>query len=137
MPRTNTYSEEEMTTAIRRAAAELGDGVSSGAYDTWSRSHDDAPSARAVINRFGSWNVARSRAGFDPAPSVRDYVEHWTRAACRESLQEWLLSRPFRLSAKAYGEWATGHPDRASLATVRNKFGGWTAALDAARREDP
>lgn len=133
MPRTNTYSDDEMTGAIARAAAELGDGVSSGAYDAWSRGHDDAPSARAIITRFGSWNAARARAGFETVSVTREYVAQWSEAACLESLREWLLSRPFRVSAKAYGEWATGHRDRASLATVRNKFGGWTAALDATR----
>lgn len=133
MPRTNTYSDEEMAAAIQRAAAELGDGVSSAAYDAWSRKRDDAPSARAIINRFGSWNAARSRGGLAATSAAREYVEQWTKAACLESLQEWLLSRPFRLSAKAYSDWSTGHPDRASLATVRNKFGGWTAALDAAQ----
>ncbi|HVM08905.1 MAG TPA: hypothetical protein VM345_10595 [Acidimicrobiales bacterium] len=133
MPRTNTYSDDDMATAVARAARDLGDSVSASAYDRWSRGESGTPSVRTIINRFGSWNAARAAAGLPVDAPAREYVEQWTKAACLESVQEWLLTRPFSTSAKAYSEWATGHRDRASMATVRAKFGGWTAALEAAR----
>lgn len=60
--RTPTFSDDSLAAGLRAAAAEVGEPLAVGAYDTW-RAARPVASSTLVIRRFGSWNAACAAAG--------------------------------------------------------------------------
>ncbi len=59
-----SYSQEDCTEALRTAAEQFGEDLTSTQYREWG----NGPSARTIINKFGSWNDAKEAAGLSTTP---------------------------------------------------------------------
>jgi hypothetical protein len=124
-------SDEQMLSALRAAAAELGAEFGHEEYKAISAARE-WPSANAIAARFGSWNQAREMAGL---PVVRPLLVErgWTREQ---------LIRALRASARRLGDtpmardWnglaaQFGWPHSATV--IRRVGGGsWERAIEEA-----
>ncbi len=100
----------------------------------WARASWDRPSALTVRLRFGSWRKALRRAGLKP--DGREYdrsaprcYKQWSTPAVVRALQDaaFAAGRPPRST-----EWFRASIDHPCSTTVRERFGSWSAAIEAA-----
>jgi DNA invertase Pin-like site-specific DNA recombinase len=103
----------------------------------WARASWDRPSAITVRLRFGGWRKALRRAGLKPDGREYDRAaprcyKQWSTPAVVRALQDATRAagRPPRST-----EWFRAAPDHPCSTTVRERFGSWTAALEAAGLE--
>ncbi len=136
---TKIYSNDEMLACLREASDSLGGILSTGAYREFARQRtfEDGrawPGPQSIFGRFGSWVDALQAAGLAANPrsaiaGQRVFEESHCIDAVRYVGRE--LGKP--PTANAYDEMARassgGLP---SLATVRNRCGGWISALTKA-----
>jgi hypothetical protein len=100
----------------------------------WVRAGWDRPSAITVRLRFGGWRKALRRAGL--TPDGREYDRAAPR--CYRQWSSAAIVRALRDATRAAGrsprstEWFRAGPDHPCSTTVRERFGSWAAALDAA-----
>jgi hypothetical protein len=133
------YSDEELLECLRIASQELGGVLTTGAYANFikERTLDDGrlwPSNQVYRLRFGSWVDALHKAGL--RANARTPIAGrplFTAAHCTDAVR--YLARQlghaptaaeYDLAARASGGALP------SLATVRQRFGGWLSALRAA-----
>jgi hypothetical protein len=112
------WSDEEILSGIRELADDLGRPPTSKEMN-----ERGVVSAVTVWKRFGSWTDALELAGFDVDEQRYTYTEDELLDAIRtvtEDLGRWPTTSEFSERA----------PMHAS--TVQDRFGSWTAALDAA-----
>lgn len=83
------------------------------------------PSARTVRRHFGSFTAGLRAAGLEPRGGQKLWSADRIVAAMREFRQE--VGRWPRSS-----DWAVASEDWPSASTVRNRFGSWRTALEAA-----
>ncbi|TMK98037.1 MAG: recombinase family protein [Actinobacteria bacterium] len=100
----------------------------------WSRASWDRPDDLTVRRHFGGWRKAPRRAGLKPDGREYDHAaprcyKQWSTSAVVRALQDATRAagRPPRST-----EWFRAAPDHPCSTTVRERFGGWTAALQAA-----
>jgi hypothetical protein len=100
----------------------------------WTQGSWDRPSAITVRKRFGGWRKALRRAGLKP--DGREYnrtaprcYKQWSTVDVLHALQEATRAagQPPRST-----EWFRAAADHPCSTTVRDRFGSWTAALEAA-----
>lgn len=111
MPR---YSEEDLISAIRKKAGELGRPPMEKEWDL------SAPSFRTLVRRFGSWREALRRAGFEGG-----------RSPCSD---EELVST-LKAWAKEFGRapaMLEVRGRRPAPETIARRFGSWKKALELA-----
>jgi DNA invertase Pin-like site-specific DNA recombinase len=100
----------------------------------WSRASWDRPGALTVRRRFGGWRKALRRAGLKPDGREYDRAaprcyKQWSATAVVRALQD--ATRAARRPPRST-EWFRAAPDHPCSTTVRQRFGSWTAALEAA-----
>ena len=114
------YSDEELLAEIRAVATAVGDETAPTLKQF--REHGSM-AATTVTRRFGSWQAAVEKAGFEP----HSPTESVSQEALREELH--------RL-ADAVGEIPTGEQMRTdgeySVSAYQTHFGSWTDALEDA-----
>ena len=100
----------------------------------WSRASWDRPDDLTVRRHFGGWRKALRRAGLQPDGREYDRAaprcyKHWSTPAVIRALQDATRAtgRPPRST-----EWFRAAPDHPCSTTVRERFGSWRAALEAA-----
>jgi Homing endonuclease associated repeat len=100
----------------------------------WSRASWDRPDDLTVRRHFGGWRKALRRAGLKPDGREYDRAaprcyKHWSTSAVVRALQDAARAagRPPRST-----EWFRAAPDHPCSTTVRERFGSWTAAVEAA-----
>jgi DNA invertase Pin-like site-specific DNA recombinase len=100
----------------------------------WTHGSWDRPSAITVRKRYGGWRKALRRAGLKP--DGREYYgaaprcyKQWSTPAVVRAIQDATraMGRPPRST-----EWFRAAPDHPCSTTVRDRFGSWPAALEAA-----
>ena len=65
-PRPAQYTDEELLTALKQAAADIGEPVTLSEYKTWRDTHhSNQPSPVTIRHRFGSWIAASEKAGIE------------------------------------------------------------------------
>jgi uncharacterized protein (DUF433 family) len=131
-----TYSEDDITLALRSAATELGRVPSAKEYSAVAR-HGSLPSLATVLNRMGGWSNALATAGLRATAPARPRSRRWTEEACWEALQRAVDELGEIPSVLAYERFAAGRSDLPSSATIRNRLGRWSslAARLAAQRQ--
>ena len=100
----------------------------------WARAGWDRPSAITVRLRFNGWRKALRRAGLKPDGREYDRAaprcyKQWSSSAVVRALQDATLAAG---RAPRSTEWFRAAPDHPCSTTVRERFGSWTAALEAA-----
>jgi len=128
--RTPEYSDQQLIAAIAAAASELGEPLTSGAYDAWQRSRDDAASLALVIRRLGSWNQACARAGL-ASNKTRSTSRRWSDDEVVAVVAAYLRSPGSTGSFADYSEWARRQDGVPSGATLRQRF-PWAEAKQRA-----
>lgn len=118
--RTPAYTDEQLVAGIAAAAAELGEPLTSGAYDAWQRGRD-AASLALVVRRLGSWNQACGRAGLT-ANKTRSTSRRWTDDDVVAAVGTYLRAPGSTGSFADYCEWAKAHDGAPSGATLRQRF---------------
>lgn len=118
--RTPEYTDHQLIAAIAEAASELGEPLTSGAYDAWQRSRD-AASLALVIRRLGSWNQACARAGV-ATNKTRSTSRRWSDDEVVGIVAAYLRSPGSTGSFADYSEWAKGQDGVPSGATLRQRF---------------
>lgn len=121
--RSPDFSDEQLLAALREAAAELGDPLTAGDYDTWQRGRDAAASPALLIRRFGSWRHACLAAGLR-TNTTRSTSRRWTDDDVVAIVAAYLRSEGATGSFAGYSEWAKEQPDAPSGATLRQR-GAW------------
>lgn len=116
------FSDEQLVTGLRAAAAELGEPLTAGGYDTWQRQRSEASPA-LLIRRFGSWRGACEAAGL-AANTTRSTSRRWTDEEVVAIVARYLRSPGATASFADYSEWARSTADAPSGATLRQR-GSW------------
>jgi hypothetical protein len=124
-----TYTDEELLDELRKASKEQGGGQPSSV--TWSAARR-LPSAATYVLRFGSWQRACELAGVASrkAPVRRSaWPDEEVAAVVLEFLSD--ADNAKGGGPQSYDQWreGKGYP---SSATIRQRFGGWRAARNAA-----
>ncbi|KAA1421817.1 hypothetical protein F0U44_05985 [Nocardioides humilatus] len=131
MSRAPEFSDAQLRAAISAAAAELGEPLTVGAYDTWQRSHD-AASPALVIRRFGSWTQACAAAGVR-TNTTRSTSRRWTDDEVVEIVARYLRSPGSTGSFADYSGWAKDQEGVPSGATLRQRY-PWAEIKERAQR---
>jgi hypothetical protein len=125
------WDDAEITASLQDWAA--ANGRSPKCTD-WARATWDRPSAITVRIRFGGWRKALRRAGLKPDGREYDRAaprcyKQWCTAAIVSALEDAarVAGRPPRST-----EWFRAAPEHPCSTTVRERFGSWEAALQAA-----
>lgn len=124
------YTDEEMLAALRAAAGDRDEPLTTTAYDAHHAAHGGA-GRLTIIKRFGTWRAALGAAGVR-ANEASGHTAHWTEATMVEWVAEYLAEPGTTGSYAGYAEWAKARAGAPSGATIRNRFGGWAAARKAA-----
>ena len=132
------FTHEAIVAGLRELAALRGtEGsparVPKAAWDDW-RDPAQLPSSVRLLQRYGSWNEACRQAG---VPVVEQVVvsgptQRWTDHQIAGWVARFLADAETGSSYAAYTGWAQARPDAPAAQTVRNRFGGWSAACAAA-----
>jgi len=127
------YQEERLIEALRVAAAELGQPLSTESYDYWAQGHPDRPVYNTINNRL-SWDEATDRAGIEtpggqtsPPGTDRRYSDSEIIEALQEAAKE--LGEPLRVAE--YNQWRSEIP-KPRYRVINRRFGGWKEAKDDA-----
>ena len=121
-----TYSDRDITLALRSAAAHLGRVPSAKEYAAIAR-RERLPSLATVLNRMGGWSRALASAGLRAAAPARERSRRWTEDACWEALLRVAYELGEIPSVLAYERFAAGRSDLPSSATIRNRLGRWSS----------
>jgi hypothetical protein len=129
------WDDAEITASLQDWAAANG---RSPKCSDWARAGWDRPSAITVRLRFGGWRKALRRAGLKPDGREYDRAaprcyKQWSTPAIETALQDAtrVAGRP-----PTSTEWFRAAPGHPCSTTVRERFGSWTAALQAAGLDD-
>ena len=109
--------------ALRAAAAELGEPLTNGGYDTWQRGREDAASPALLIRRFGSWRAACEAAGLS-ANTTRSTSRRWSEEDLVAVVAAYLRTEGSTGSFADYSAWAKTQDGAPSGATLRQR-GSW------------
>jgi hypothetical protein len=95
----------------------------------WLRAEPEHPSATTVRVHFGSWDAALEAAGLVAEPQPTHGSRPWSDAEILTALRAWAEEhgRP-----PAAIDWLRGTMHRPGAGAVRNHFGSWALALEAA-----
>lgn len=121
--RSPDFSDAQLLEALRAAAAELGEPLTSGDYDTWQRGRAGAGSPALLIRRFGSWRGACEAAGL-AANTTRSTSRRWSDEQVVALVARYLASPGATGSFADYSAWARDRDDAPSGATLRQR-GSW------------
>ena len=133
------YSDEELLDCLKKASRALGGVLTTAAYAEFIQGRSLSggrlwPSHQALQLRFGSWREALERAGLRANASSPIAGQRIFEAAhCVDAIR--LVAREVRRAPTAaeYDDAARASGGALpSLATVRNRCGGWLDALRAA-----
>lgn len=119
----HAFSEAQLLDGLRAAAAELGEPLTNGDYDTWQRGRDTAGSPALLIRRFGSWRAACEAAGLR-ANATRSTSRRWSDDELVAAVAAYLASEGATGSYADYSAWARSVDDAPSGATLRQR-GSW------------
>lgn len=124
--RTRRFTDDEMIAWMRRAA--LGDTLTQNRYLRYVNTEPDAPHARSLFNRFGSWVNAVRAAGLTPGTTSRDrYDRRWTGPDLVDAVRS-ALADGVR-TCDDYRAWAQQDPDRPSQSLIRQRLDTWSNAV--------
>jgi DNA-binding transcriptional ArsR family regulator len=127
----STYSEADMTGALRAAYKALGEDRSKGlsrlAYMRYADEHGDLPAASTYIRRYGSWTAACAHAGIPPAKTRRNnYVREWSDEAIVDAVEEY-INATGETTFSGYAAWARKY-NRPSGPLLIIRLTSWTNA---------
>lgn len=132
--RTPDFSDDQLLDGLRAAAAELGDPLTNGAYDTWQRVRDTAASPALLIRRFGSWRAACAAAGLR-ANTTRSTSRRWSEEDLVAAVADYLAAPGASGTFADYAAWAKTQDGAPSGATLRQR-GSWADLKRRAGRLD-
>ena len=121
--RPRRWSDAELLDAVRTAHASNPDQLTTLVYASLRAPGE--PGLSTLIDRYGSWPRVLAAAGIPARPHAR-----WTRDAAAEALAHWLRASA---STRLRDYRSDRGPERPSEDTLRRIFGGWPAAVAAAR----
>lgn len=121
--RSPDFSDRQLLDGLRAAAAQLGEPLTNGDYDTWQRGQDAAASPALLIRRFGSWRAACEAAGLT-ANATRSTSRRWSDDDLVAAVATYLAADGATGSFADYSAWAKSHADAPSGATLRQR-GAW------------
>ncbi|MFP8890633.1 homing endonuclease associated repeat-containing protein [Natrialbaceae archaeon A-CW2] len=113
------YTEKECLSALLQASKELGHTPTTDEYSTLNIS----PSASVIADRCGTWSLAISKAGLEPA-SKRDY----NREDCLRAIRYAARDVGHEPSIREYKQ--TGYSP--STSTIAEICGSWNKAKEMA-----
>lgn len=125
------YTDADLVRALRAAAAVKGDPMTIVAYEQYV-ARNGGPSGVLVVKRFGTWKKACQAAGLGTNAFPGNLNRRWGQGQLVEILLDYFNSTTARGTFDDYCRWAGQNADRPSGATVRDRFGSWTAAKRAA-----
>lgn len=132
--RTPDFSDEQLVAGLRTAAGELGEPLTSTAYDRWQRGRDDAASAALVIRRLGGWVEACTRAGLS-ANKTRSTSRRWTDAEVVGIVADYLAAPGSTGTFAGYADWARDQAEVPSGSTLRQRFPRWAELKERALKD--
>jgi hypothetical protein len=133
------YTDEDVLSCLREANAALGGVLTTAAYDAYARGRTlpegrPWPTHQTAHLRFGSWRAALERAGL-PANASSPIAGRrlFTDGHCIDAILEAERALGHLPTVAEYERYAAEMAGvLPSSATVRNRFGSWRRALEAA-----
>jgi hypothetical protein len=133
------YTDEELLHCLREANTALGGILTGAAYDQYARGRTLAdgrpwPTRQTPLLRFGSWRAALERAGL-PANASSPVAGRrlFSEGHCIDAILEVERSVGHLPTVAEYERYAAKMAGvLPSSATIRNRFGSWQRALEAA-----
>lgn len=123
------YEEGFMFDCLRRAAVEAGNPegpISTNEYDRIARRHGGWPTHQTFLLRWGRWGDACERAGLKTRNRGGGWrVDRISREACLDAVRFVRNEIGEIPGAQRYDREARKRPALPSMATVRNRCGGW------------
>lgn len=128
------YTPDDIKTALKDAATDLGEPLTLGSYRLWARNQSaDRPGTQTIKRHFDDWITACMESDVEPhrlaqyTPSNPYPTEELFTA-----IQTAAEAKGEPLSPEEYNEWSQSHPDRPSKRTCLRRFDSWTAACKKA-----
>lgn len=130
-----TYSDEDCREAVRRAAEELGEPLSSSKYAEWAHGREGAPSQSVIMARFG-WQDLCESLGIRSGTDRKAYSDDEKLEAVRQTADE----RGEPLKSSEYREWARGRESVPALSNIAGPadsapYDAWEDVVEAAGLE--
>ncbi len=133
------YAEDDVLGCLREANAALGGILTTAAYDGYARGRELAdgrlwPTHQTAFLRFGSWIAALGRAGL-PANASSPIAGRrlFTEGHCIDAILEVERAVGHLPTVVEYDRYASEMAGvLPSSPTIRNRFGSWRRALQAA-----
>jgi hypothetical protein len=133
------YTEDDVLGCLREANVSLGGILTTAAYDAYARGRTLAdgrlwPTHQTAHLRFGSWRAALERAGL-PANASSPIAGRgrFTEGHCIDAILEVERALDHLPTVVEYERYASEMAGvLPSSATIRNRFGSWQRALEAA-----
>lgn len=124
MTQGNKYQEADLLAGLRAAAAEMGEPLTVGKYDSYRRSHPELASYIWVIRYFRTWVEACTRAGVG-VNKTHSYSSRWTDEEMLAYVAAY-LEEPGSGSYAGYEAWAKEVDGAPSGPGLRARFGKWS-----------
>jgi DNA-binding CsgD family transcriptional regulator len=126
------WEDEEILSALKEAASLAGNLTVTSYAAAVKTGAVDGPTPAVVLHRFGGWVRACEAAGIVSISAPR---KRWGVSSSQilNDLIRFLDEPGTSKTAAAYERWARSN-NAISLGTIRNKIGGWSAALILARK---
>lgn len=122
--RGNPIDRDEAVSAVRAAALEVGEPLSKDDYQSWRKSHESAPGAPTLTERWG-WAEVCSLAGIDTPRAAQP--EEYSPDAIRNGLQTASDEVDSQLTVSAYADWATGRAAPGPKVVLK-RYESWRSA---------
>ena len=138
------YTTRDIKTALQDAATELGEPLTSSAYQSWARTQPaDRPSPSTITRVFADWVTACTEAGVNPHRKARHTLGNpYTEAEIIGAVQAAADATGEPLSPSEYNEWQQSQPGEfPSKRTCLRRFETWdnvceTADIRTGKRSD-
>lgn len=128
------YTPDDVRTALKDAAADLGEPLVLAEYQSWAQNQrDDRPDTQTIKRHFEDWATACRKSDVEP-----HRLAHYTPSdpypaeEIITAIQTAADAKGEPLSPSEYKEWSQSHTDRPSKKTCLRRFDSWTAVCEKA-----
>ena len=128
---TQRFSDADLIAALTQVALQLDGNLSVASYDRF-RSVDQ-PSSALIIQRFGNWRSAVTKANLVGNVASRSYHRSFELADAVAVTKNYLATTA-KPSYQDFAQWRKSQPSAPSAQTCRNLAGSWQQLLALAKR---
>ena len=128
------YTREEITSALRDAAVEIGEPLVLAEYRSWATNQpEDRPGPKTIKRQFENWETACRESDVEPHPLARYTPSNpYPLEEITTAIQTAAEAKGEPLSASDYEQWRGSDSEYPSKRTCLRRFNNWKAACEEA-----